>query len=385
MARKGPLIAAGVIGVGALAAFGLKRARAAPATAEPKKLAPVKKVTKPTVTRVALAAKFSKAFGVPTSLVLAAMAALSGNKADAFHDNKRGGSWGLGQMTLATAKEIWPRAKAKIGKTWDGTGKGLLDPTINVGLTAYMLSLGWKRYAKNAKGWFLALCYYGLGPGRTQQLIPTPSTSKLPSPMPPDMVSLKTRYAAVLKSNSEVKNALKAEARTPQLSGADAAYGKALSDQIPAKITGFQARSMFGKMTTALHNAYGTLANYDPSGIAQATKLDAGSVKAARQYLDSTNAMLTKYYPNMPESSAVLTTAQLNQLKLSVSSASNAAHLVDELFKTPWTAELATDILTAAQQIIEKTKDTLGLDKTTLAIAAAGVIGAAVLVTSLKK
>ena len=82
-------------------------------------------------------------------------------------------------------------------------------------------------------------------------------------------------------------------------------YGKALAKQVPAATTGNQARAMFGLMTASLANAYGTLSSYGPSTTTEVLApalalayqaIDADSVKAAQDYLDSTNAMLAGYY-----------------------------------------------------------------------------------------
>lgn len=215
---RGKAVAIGLVGVGALAAFGMRKAHASEPTAAAPTAKPKAKPTKSKVTRVTLSAKFAKAFGVPTSLVLATTAQASGNKQTAYHANKRGGSWGFGQMTLDTAKEIWPRAKAKIGKNWDGTGQGLLDPTINIGLTAYLLSLWWKRYGRNPRNWMLAGYAYGLGPGRVKSLVPDANNGKLPSPLPADVARLKARYVKTLEL-AEVKNALALENQKVNVSG----------------------------------------------------------------------------------------------------------------------------------------------------------------------
>ena len=87
----------------------------------------------------------------------------------------------------------------------------------------------------------------------------------------------------------------------------------------------------------------------------------------------------------MPENNEPLPAKQLEQLKLCVSGASTAAKTVDDLFKTSWAAELFAEIAAAAKAIVKKAADTVGLDKTSMAIAVAGIIGAAVLVVSMKK
>lgn len=381
MATRGK--AALAIGLGAAAAAVVALSGggvyAAEGKEEPKKPPPK------TPIRVSLAKKFSKLFKVPASLILATIWAQSNNRPNASRSNKRGGSWGYGQMTLATAKEIWPRAKARISKSWDGTGKGLLDPTVNVGLTAYYLSLWWKRYRQNRLNWILAAYAYVLGPGRVKKTLPDASKGKLPKPLPADFARVKARFAQALK-RKDVKQALAVDMLKPALSGglgAEALYGKALANTIPATTTGYQARSMFGKMTKQLGNAYATLANYDPSGIAQKSGIDAGSVKAARQYLDSTNDMLGKYYAQMPESNEPLTADQLQKLKTSVSGASVAVKTVDDLFGTPFWRELAGDITEAAKTVTKAIASSpFGIGA---GVAAAGIIGVGVLVLAAKK
>jgi len=127
-----------------------------------------------------------------------------------------------------------------------------------------------------------------------------------------------------------------------------ALIGKALANQVPASTTGNQARLMFGAMTSALSGAYSTLADYDSTGIAQWTGLDAGSVDSARGYLDSCNGILQKYFADMPISDAQLDSHQLQELKTAVSTSSVAVSTIDELFKTSWLQELCDAIVQAA-------------------------------------
>ena len=133
-------------------------------------------------------------------------------------------------------------------------------------------------------------------------------------------------------------------------------YGKALAKQVPAATTGNQARAMFGLMTASLANAYGTLSSYGPSTTTEVLApalalayqaIDADSVKAAQDYLDSTNAMLAGYYADMPESDDVLTAQQLQELKTAVSTSSVACKTVDDLFSTGWLEELSAAIVEA--------------------------------------
>jgi len=345
---------------------------------KPKKL-PSKKT--PTSARVSLAKKFAKVFKVPSSLVLATIFAQSSNRANTFRANKRGGSWGYGQMTLATAKEIYPRAKAKLGKAWDGTGKGLLDPSINIGLTAAYLGTYWARYKQNQRNWMLTAYAYVLGPGRVRAVVPDDKKGKPPKPLPADFARTKARFVTAL-NQTDVKRALTDDLVKPDVSGAEALSGKALANTISTTTTGYQARNMFGLMTTRLSNAYGTLKNYDSWRIAEKTGIDAGSVKAARQYLDSTNSMLSKYYAQMPESSAVLTSDQLTKLKTAVSTSSVAIKTIDELFGTSFWKELGVEIVAAAKTVSKKIGETIAFPAGMIAV---GAVGVGFLILAIKK
>lgn len=368
-----------MVGAGLLGALALQGG--AHAATEEKPAAKPKPKAKAVSNRLTLSAKYARLFGVPVSLLLATTYAQSNNRPNAKRDNKRGGSWGLGQITLATATEIWPRFKAKIGLSWDGTGEGLLNPALNLALTAAYLSLWYSRYKTNRLRWLLSGYAYVLGPGRVRKVLPKDSGA-LPKPLPADFARVKSVFAKAL-ATAEVKKAVASESQKPAL-GAPLT-GKALANTVTANTTGNQARAMFGQMTKALSNAYATLKNYDSGSVAERSGIDAGSVKAARQYLDSTNAMLGKYYPNMPATNDKLTATQLSQLKLCVSSASTAAKTIDDLFSTSWASELTAEIVNAAKGIISKTRDVVGLDKTSMALAVGGVAAVAVLVLAIKK
>lgn len=212
MAANPKAVGAVLVGAGLLGAFafqGAARAASEPAKA-PKPPKPSAKVS-----RVALTVKWARVFGVPPSLVLATTYAQSGNRVNAIKQNKRGGAWGYGQMTLATAKEIWPRFKGKIGLDWDGTGKGLLDPSLNLALTAAFLSLWWNRYKSNPSGWILTGYAYILGPGRVRQVLPN-DKGKLPKPLPSDFARVRKAYAQAI-AQAEVKKALNQESTKANL------------------------------------------------------------------------------------------------------------------------------------------------------------------------
>lgn len=357
-----------LIGAGLLGAFALQGS----ARAESESMPPKRKES----SRLTLARKWAKVFGVPASLILATIYVQSRNRANAYRDNKRGGAWGYGQMTLATAKEIWPRFQARIGLDWDGTGQGLLDPELNIALTAAYLSLWWTRYAKHPARWLLTACAYILGPGRVRKILAR-DNEPLPKSLPADFRKIKQAYVKALQS-SEIKRVLTEEKSTPQL-GAQLT-GKQLAASIPATTTGHQAREMFGKLTIELQRAYAALKAYDSS-------LSSTPIKAALQYLDSTNQMLSKYYKDMPASHDQLSEDQLKKLRLCVSSASTAMKTIDELFGgTTWQQELVSSIRDAGKTIVKETISTvsnvIGLDKTSMALAALGVVGVGVLVLS---
>lgn len=123
-----------------------------------------------------------------------------------------------------------------------------------------------------------------------------------------------------------------------------ALYGKALADQIPASTTGNQARLLFGQITNTLHNAYVKLQEYDGTGVASKIGLDAGSVKAARQYLDDANGILQTYFLQMPVSNSPLTADQLTKFKVAVSTSSTAVNYIDANFGTGFLTELFNNI-----------------------------------------
>jgi hypothetical protein len=380
---KAKAVAVVAIGVGAIAAIALSGGKAQ--AEEIPAIKPKKKAA--SLSRVTLANKYANLFGVPTSLVLATIAVQSGNKVNAYRANKRGGAWGYGQMTLTTAQDIKKLTKnlavRKYWASWDGTGKGLLNPEINIAFTAFYLSQWWKRYRQHRLAWILAAYAYALGPGRVKRVLPDVKAGKLPSPLPSNFNAVKTRYQKVMQSDASVRQAIAAEKTKPATSGIGATlYGKALAKTIPSTTTGYRARMMFGQMTQSLANAYGTLQNYDPNRIAQTTKLDAGSVKAARDYLDSTNAMLAKYYPFMPESNSTLTADQLTKLKACVSSASVAIKTVDDLFGTSWWKEVSIEVVAAGKEMAKKVKEEFG---PTAIVAVAGIIGVGILVMAIKK
>lgn len=129
-------------------------------------------------------------------------------------------------------------------------------------------------------------------------------------------------------------------------------YGKALANQIPDSTTGNQARVAFGAMSATLHAAYEKLAEYDPSGIGQWTGIDAGSGQAARNYLDSANDAMGKYYQQMPQSDDPLSSELLTKFKAAVSISSTACQYIDENFSTAFLGELTDAVIDACATVV---------------------------------
>lgn len=92
-------------------------------------------------------------------------------KADVVNTNdramKRGGAWGYMQMTLDTAKDLVPRmpqSLAVVGK-FDGTGRSLLDPELNVAIGTFYLD----KLAREFKDFDLVVAAYQQGPGNIRR------------------------------------------------------------------------------------------------------------------------------------------------------------------------------------------------------------------------
>lgn len=131
-------------------------------------------------------------------------------------------------------------------------------------------------------------------------------------------------------------------------------YGKALANQIPDGTNGNQARMAIGAMTNVLAEAYAKLAEYDGTGFASWSGLDAGSVQAARQYLDGANDALQKYFPQMPVSDDKLSAELVTKLRVAVSVSSTAAQYIDENFSTSFLAEMADAVIEACANVAGK-------------------------------
>ncbi len=161
--------------LGALTAAGAK----AYASSSPKKSVTIVKYVPPKeLTVKQLAAKYASAFGVPLSLVMAIMGIESAYNPSAENHSAnaeaRGGAWGLGQMTLATAKDITQRYASvakKFWPSWNGTGQGLLSAQVNAAMTAFLLSLAWKKYMGRPNNWLTAGVAHHQGTGTIDKLL----------------------------------------------------------------------------------------------------------------------------------------------------------------------------------------------------------------------
>lgn len=173
MARKGkggvlPLL---LIGGGVFA--GIAALASTPARAEPKR----KKTSQRALAKT-LALRYSKEFGVPESLILAVVKLESDFVAEAENHSPRaerlGGAWGWGQITLEHARNLtrsFPKTAARYWPNWDGTGEGLLDPQINMAMTAFTLWRNWQRYKEVADRWLTAGLAHHQGIGNVDKFI----------------------------------------------------------------------------------------------------------------------------------------------------------------------------------------------------------------------
>jgi soluble lytic murein transglycosylase-like protein len=119
--------------------------------------------------------KYSKVFNVPSRIIMTILAVESRFNANAVNRSeramKRGGAWGIGQMSLQTAKDLtnrFPMIASVHWKKFDGTGESLLDVSTNVSLVAFYLSMAWRRYKGNELATLLS---YHQGVGTIDKLI----------------------------------------------------------------------------------------------------------------------------------------------------------------------------------------------------------------------
>lgn len=202
---KGKLVLAGG-GAAALLAF---FAFGDDAKAEDKPAAKARPMTAKELA-VSLAVKFASVFGVPVSLVLAIIKVQSNwNPRASNTKNRRGGAWGFTQMTLATAQDLTKRFPANARKWWprfNGTGESLLDPTTNVALGAYQLSLQWKRFRKYPSNWMVTALAYHQGSGGMDKLLKA-GGGRLPAKLPPNATVMRQRFTLARDSDPIVSKA----------------------------------------------------------------------------------------------------------------------------------------------------------------------------------
>lgn len=161
-----------------------------------------KKGKEPDFTKaVEIAAPLAERLGVPLSLVLSIFSVESGFNAKAENHSanatKRGGAWGIGQVTLTTAVDMAKRFANDGKKLWprfDGTGRSLLDLETNIGFAVHYLARAYKRY----NDWLSAGVSYHQGMGKIDQLRKQYG-SDWPNHLPPNG----TLYAAALRNRRE--------------------------------------------------------------------------------------------------------------------------------------------------------------------------------------
>lgn len=128
-----------------------------------------------------LAAKWGKVFGVPVSYVNTIVDIESGmvpgkvNMSD--RAAKKGGAWGLMQITGDTAKFLKDSIqKSRFGKlpsvretllAWDGTGRALLDPELNVMLGTFYLGSIYREFEDLP----LVAAAYHTGPAAVREMM----------------------------------------------------------------------------------------------------------------------------------------------------------------------------------------------------------------------
>lgn len=136
-----------------------------------------------------------------------------------------------------------------------------------------------------------------------------------------------------------------------------ALIGKALANQIPESTTGKQAAAVCRGMLAALGRAYGVVDAYDPSGLAQASGLDAGSVEAAKMYLDGQREYVDRVLSDCPTSDNPIASTLLARVRAAASGSSTACKYVDDNFQTSFAAELSAEVVAVTGTIVGKIGD----------------------------
>lgn len=133
-----------------------------------------------------LATRWAKRFGVPPLLVWSVATVESGRNPSAENhgagDEKRGGAWGLFQVTLQTARDLFARhgqflRKFPAGQRFDGSGPSLLDPELNTLLGTYYLAALWKEF----QTFDAAAAAYNMGAKPVRAALATGNLSSLPA------------------------------------------------------------------------------------------------------------------------------------------------------------------------------------------------------------
>jgi hypothetical protein len=295
-----------IIGGGALALLGLAFAGTSHAAEAPKK-APPKRPMTDKEKAVALALKYASAFGVPSSLVLAILSVQSNWRTNAQNPrNKRGGAWGIGQVTLKTAQDLntrFPTIARKWWPSWDGTGPGLLDPSVNIAMTAFMLSLAWKRYKARPENWLVTLLSYHQGMGGMDKLLKQ-GGGKLPATLPPNATIMKARFNKVRAGGDSVVTRAYQNEHASGLVGelentvntktnsATTANINALAAQLKTRD---QCRAALGEAAKTLNKAYPVIND------APLVATWAGLRTALRDHVDNINRYAQKVYADIDE------------------------------------------------------------------------------------
>lgn len=128
----------------------------------------------------AMADKWGRVFGVPSSWILAIAKVESGlrpaaRSASTARDELRGGAWGAMQVTLRTAAGLAAELAKNTDRTvaltfakWNGTGAALQDADVGVMFGAYLLSKLARQFGPDFSKVAAA---YNQGPGTVSKLI----------------------------------------------------------------------------------------------------------------------------------------------------------------------------------------------------------------------
>lgn len=151
-----------------------------------------------------LANQYGRAFKVPPRLLLAVWRIESNFNPFAVNmtggDARRGGAWGLGQMTLRTARDLDDRFPELARKYWPGfhanpVGESLFNIRENTAMSAFLLSLGFKALGDDA---IAAGLSYKMGIGYVANLLAEGGS------MPADLTTGGQRYFGRLTEACQV-------------------------------------------------------------------------------------------------------------------------------------------------------------------------------------